>query len=145
MFYMKTVLRITFVITIMMLGFTTINAQGEFFKLEGMGGYSYMNLNRGFDPDEFDDDFDDFPTNRVNAHGFNGSVTYNFTRYLGAKFDVTLHSHGEDFESLFINPLRTSPEGIAVPGTFKTSQTVNQFMGGIQIKDNSKEGSRFRP
>ncbi|MEO8573617.1 MAG: outer membrane beta-barrel protein [Pyrinomonadaceae bacterium] len=144
---MKRLLNITFIVAITVLGFATVNAQSEFFKLEGMGGYSYMNLNRGVDPDEFNDDFSDFPANRVNAHGFNGSVTYNFTRFIGAKFDVTLHTHGEDFQSLFVNPLRTSPEGgtPSVNGTFKTSQSVYQYMGGIQIKDNEKEGSRFRP
>src|SRR5215204_427822 len=131
MFYMNRVLNITFVLTIMMLGFATVNAQSEFFKLEGMGGYSYMNLNRGVDPDEFDDDFSDFPANRVNAHGFNGSITYNFSRFIGAKFDLTLHTHGEDFVSdLFVvDPLR--PEGGVTSATFKTSQNVYQYMGGI--------------
>src|SRR5829696_8144211 len=112
---MKAIITSTLVLAVLMLTVSTANAQSDYYKFEAFGGYSYMNLNRGVDPDEFNDDFSDFPANRVNAHGFNGSVNYNFTRYIGSKFDVTLHSHGEDFESLFINPLRTSPEGIAVP------------------------------
>src|SRR5580765_2788947 len=109
---------------------TSIYAQSERYKWEGFAGYSYMNLNRGFDPDEFNDNFSDFPTNRVNAHGFNGSITYNWSRYLGAKFDLTLHTHGEDFQSVLrINP---PPPTSPPPGTFKTSQSVYQFMGGIQ-------------
>ena len=117
-------------------------AQSERYKFEGFGGYSYMNLNRGVDPDEFDDDFSDTPANRVNAHGFNGSVTYNWSRFLGVKFDLTLHSFGEDFTSvLSVNPLGGTPG----PGTFKTSQNVYQYMGGVQIKDNSKDGPKFKP
>src|SRR4051812_44541447 len=127
---------------VMMFALSSAYAQSDRYKWEGFGGYSYMNLNRGFDPDEFNDDFSDFPTNRVNAHGFNGSITYNWSRFLGAKFDLTLHTHGEDFTSVFIvNPLLPAPPS----GTFKTSQSVYQFMGGVQVKDNKKEGARFKP
>ena len=127
-------------LTISMVAFSSVHAQDEINRWEFFGGYSYMNLNRGFDPDEFDNSFSDFPSNRVNAHGFNGSITYNFRRFIGAKFDLTLHSHGEDFNSNFI----TVNPPLVTPGTFKTSQNVYQFMGGIQIKDN-KSGSRFKP
>src|SRR5215218_1555151 len=118
-------------------------AQSDYYKFEGMAGYSYMNLNRGIDPGEIDDNFSDTPFNRVHAHGFNGSVDYNFTRYIGAKFDLTLHTHGEDFTStLSVNP--PLPGGNTA-GTFKTSQNIYHYMGGIQIKDNNKEGSKLRP
>jgi opacity protein-like surface antigen len=127
---------------VVMFALSSAYSQSDRYKWEGYGGYSYMNLNRGFDPDEFNDNFSDFPTNRVNAHGFNGSVTYNWSRFLGAKFDVTLHTHGEDFTSVFVvNPLLPAPPS----GTFKTSQSVYQFMGGVQVKDNKKEGARFKP
>ena len=140
---MNTLFRSMFTLAVLMFAFTSIQAQDEIYRLEGFGGYSYMNLNRGFDPDEFDDDFSDTRFNRVNAHGFNGSITYNFTRYLGAKFDLTLHSHGEDFDSvLSVNPF---PPGQPGPGTFKTSQNVYQYMGGIQVKDNRKDGPTFKP
>jgi hypothetical protein len=137
---MKAMITGTFVLAVLMFGISTVNAQTERNKFELFGGYSYMNLNRGFDADEFDDDFSDFPANRVNAHGFNGSVTYNVTRYVGIKGDLTLHSYGEDFNSILIvnPPVNTSQ-------TFKTSQNIYQYMGGLQIKDNAKEGSKFRP
>jgi hypothetical protein len=127
----------------LMVGFSAIHAQSDIYKWEGFGGYAYMNLNRGIDPDEVNDEFSDFPTNRVNAHGFNGSFTYNFTRYIGAKFDVTLHSHGEDFTSgLQIS----APPAPPIPAaTLKTSQNVYQYMGGIQIKDNKKDSQKFKP
>lgn len=142
---MKILFKGALTVAVLLLGMTAVLAQSDIYKFEGYGGYSYMNLNRGIDADEFDDSLGDTPANRVNAHGFNGSFTYNFHRFVGAKFDLTLHSHGEDFSGvLHVNPVR--PEGtIGTPATFKTSQNVYQYMGGIQIKDNKKEGAKFRP
>lgn len=112
-------------------------AQDDVYRLEGFGGYSYMNLDRAVELDQFSNG----NFNRVHSHGFNGSVTYNFSRYWGAKFDLTLHTHGEDFQSnLVVNPLAT-----VTNGTFKTSQSDYQYMGGVQIKDNKREGPRFKP
>lgn len=128
-------------IAVLLFGVAAVAAQDERVKWEGYAGYSYMNLNRGIDADEFDDDLGDTPANRVNAHGFNGSLTYNFHRYVGAKFDLTLHSHGEDFTG-FLEPTPTL--GVGTPITFKTSQNVYQYLGGIQIKDNNR-GPKFRP
>src|SRR5215203_5198612 len=71
---------------------------GEINKVEGFVGYSYLQLHRGLDAGEFDEDFGDSPANRVGAHGFNASAVYNFTKYLGAKFDFTYHKHRQDFE-----------------------------------------------
>ena len=142
---MKNLFKGALIVTVVMFGMTAVFAQSEIIKWEGQAGYSYMNLNRGIDADEFDDDLGDTPANRVNAHGFNGSITYNFHRFVGAKFDLTLHSHGEDFDGVaVVNPLR--PTGIiGPPAVFKTSQNVYQYMGGIQIKDNQKDGPKFRP
>ena len=107
----------------------TVSAQDEVNRFEVFAGYAYMNLNRGIDPDEFDDDLSDFPANRVNAHGFNASATYNFNRFIGAKFDMTFHGHSQDFDQI----------------PFKLEQKVNQYMGGIQIKDNRSDGPKFKP
>jgi opacity protein-like surface antigen len=54
-----------------------------------------------------------------------------------------LHTYGADFTStLTVNP---PPPGGNGAGTFKSSQNVYQFMGGIQIKDNDRDGSKVRP
>ncbi|HEY0458782.1 MAG TPA: outer membrane beta-barrel protein, partial [Pyrinomonadaceae bacterium] len=112
-----------------------VSAQDDYYKIEGFGGYAYMNLDRGLDLD----DFSEFGKNRVNSHGFNGSVTYNFTRKWGAKFDISLHTFGEDFTSnVAVNPP-------IIGGSFKSSQSDYQYMGGIQYKNNSKEAPRFKP
>ena len=134
---MKKLFKGALTVAVVMFGMTAVFAQGEITKWEGYGGYSYMNLNRGIDADEFNSELGDTPANRVNAHGFNGSITYNFHRFVGAKFDLTLHSHGEDFAGHII--------GGTTPAVFKSSQNVYQYMGGIQIKDNQKEGPKFRP
>jgi len=140
---MKIILKIALAMAVTMFAFASAKAQSDYHKFEVMGGYSYLNLNRGIDPDEINDNFSDTPFNRVNAHGFNGSINYNFRRYWGVKFDVTLHTHGEDFTSvLTVNP--PLPGGNTA-GTFKTSQNVYQYMGGIQFKDNSVDGSKVRP
>src|SRR3982751_2173649 len=103
---MKLALNFAVTLILTVLAVSSAFAQDDYYKLEGMGGYSYMNLNRGIDPGEIDDNFSDTPFNRVHAHGFNGSIDYNFTRFIGAKFDLTLHTHGEDFTStLFVNPV----------------------------------------
>jgi len=121
-----------FLFSIMALTATSALAQDERYKFEFYGGYSYMNLNRGFDPDEFDDDFEDFAANRVNAHGIELGVNYNWSRYLGAKFVYTRHAHSQDIVE-------------SGPGQFKLEQKVGQFMGGIQIKDNRKDGAKLKP
>jgi opacity protein-like surface antigen len=125
-----------FALAALTLAVSLTSAQDDVYRVEGFGGYSYMNLDRAVELDQFSNG----NFNRVNSHGFNGSVTYNFSRYWGAKFDLTLHTHGEDFQStLTVNPLTTTT------GTFKTSQSDYQYMGGVQIKDNSKDGPRFKP
>jgi opacity protein-like surface antigen len=133
---MNTFFKFMVVAIILIFASSVIRAQDEYYKFEGFGGYSYMNLDRGVELDEFSE----FGQNRVNSHGFNGSVTFNFRRYWGAKFDVSLHSHGEDFPSVLqINP------GPPSQGIFKVSQNDYQYMGGVQFKDNSKDGPKFKP
>ena len=123
----KTILG-AFLFILMALTATSALAQDERYKFEFYGGYSYMNLNRGFDADEFNDDFSDFAGNRVNAHGIELGVNYNWSRYLGAKFIYSRHAHSQDLTD-----------------GFKLEQKVGQFMGGIQIKDNKKDGGRLKP
>lgn len=52
---------------------------------------------------------------------------------------MSFHGQSQDFNSdPVINP---APQNFP----YKLEQKVNQYMGGIQIKDNKKEGSKFRP
>ena len=131
---MTSAFRIMFALAALTLAVSFTYAQDDVYRLEGFGGYSYMNLDRAVELDQFSNG----NFNRVNSHGFNGSITYNFHRYVGAKFDLTLHTHGEDFQS----NINVVPP---VSGTFKTSQSDYQYMGGVQFKDNRRDGPRFKP
>jgi hypothetical protein len=117
-----------FLFVLMAMTATSALAQDERYKFEFYGGYSYMNLNRGFDADEFNDEFGDFPGNRVNAHGIELGVNYNCRRFW-VQSSCT----------------RAMPQsGLSADG-FKLEQKVGQFMGGIQIKDNKKDGPKLKP
>ena len=138
---MRRVYRLLLAVTAIMIVFSAVHAQDDY-KWEGFVGYSYMNLNRGIDPNDVNSEITNFPGNRVNAHGFNASITYNFHRYIGAKFDFTTASHGEDFSS----PLQISaPPAPPIAATLKGSQDIQEYLFGIQIKDNKKESQHFKP
>ena len=68
---------------------------------------------------------------KENLRGLNLELTRNVSRYVGVKFDYSLHMREDNFS----RPLGS--------GTIDT--TVQNFLGGIQIKDNSKDGARFKP
>ena len=139
---MRAIYRLILATTAIMFAFSAIHAQKDDYTWEGFVGYSYQNLNRGIDPNDVNSEITNFPGNRVNAHGFNGSIVYNFHRYIGAKFDLTLTTHGEDFAS----PLQISaPPAPPIAATLKTSQDVQQYLFGIQIKDNKRESQHFKP
>ncbi len=82
------------------------SAQDDRTKFEFFGGYSYLRA-------------DDGAGDHVNANGFNASLTGNFHRYVGAKFDFSTHS--------------------------KDDTRLNQFLGGLQFKDNKMNDRRVKP
>ncbi|MDQ3920087.1 MAG: hypothetical protein M3348_16600 [Acidobacteriota bacterium] len=71
---------------------------------------------------------------RRNFNGFDASVTYNFTRYLGVKGDVTGHFRTERFVDAF-------PPATQVTDT---RERLYNFLAGVQVKDNSR-AARFKP
>lgn len=137
-------------------------AQGssDYHKLEVYGGYSFgrfksnTDTNSFVDPsgqkttftdlcsketgDEIGPNFQNYFCKRRSFHGFDTSVTYNLTRYFGLKFDVTGHFKNEQFVDVFPTP------GGNVTFTINTRERVYNFLGGVQLKDNSKE-KRFKP
>jgi Outer membrane protein beta-barrel domain len=71
---------------------------------------------------------------RRNFNGFDASVTYNFTRYLGIKGNVTGHFRTERFIDAF-------PPATQVTDT---RERLYNFLAGVQVKDNSR-AARFKP
>ena len=99
----------------------------EINRVEFFGGFSHNRVDVGLDSDDFDEEFG----NRLGANGVNLSVTGNFSKYVGAKFDYAHHRKTDNFDF----------EGFDIEEKY-TSDTI---MGGIQIKNNSKDGPRFKP
>ncbi len=136
-------------------------AQDDYHKVEVYGGYSYGSIDR-IAGSEFTSTFEGTSTiapggKRRGYNGFEASVTYNFSRYVGAKFDVSGHYRGapcpspETFDCSFtripsfvvVNP-GAGGTFIVEPVRFNPRQTSYNFLGGVQIKDNSKD-KRIKP
>ncbi len=100
----------------------------DYHKVEVYGGYSHNRVDTGIDDN--DPELSDIVNEREGFNGFNASITGNFTRYVGLKGDFSGH-----FKS------KTFPIGAA---SVDIDSTVYNFLGGVQIKDNSKE-TRFKP
>jgi opacity protein-like surface antigen len=111
-------------------------AQDEYRKWEFFGGYSYMN-------------FDNAAGNTNNAavnevfgekeslQGFDLSITRNVHRYVGVKFDYSLHLREDNFS------ISAAPGRDAAAGTIDT--TVQNYLFGVQFQNNLKDGPRLRP
>ena len=115
----------------------TASAQ-DFSTVEVFGGFSHNRVDTGLadadlddDPGFDDDDFDDIFDQREGFNGFNVSVTGNFSRYVGAKFDVSGHYRSDD---IFVGPFAD-----------RVDSSLYNFLGGVQIKDNSTSNGRLRP
>ena len=102
----------------------------EYKKWEFFGGYSALNFdNLGGDTD--DEDFNAVLGEKNTLRGFNLALTRNVHKYVGIKFDYSLHLREDEF---------SRPAG---SGTVDT--TVQNYLGGIQIKNNETDGPRFKP
>lgn len=123
---MKVFFNCAVALAIVVLAGLTVTAQEERTKIEVFAGYSYMSIDTGLG----DDDFDVFD-NRVGSHGFGFSVTGNVHRYVGIKGEFSTHSKSDVVEDSVFDE------------AFKLR--THQFLGGVQFKDNKKEGSRFKP
>jgi opacity protein-like surface antigen len=167
---------------------STVFTQETYHKIEVSGSYSIM-LAKGIvgDGDIFTDDLNDplpspnvitaipnnttlFPAtplsfsgnrHRAKLHGFNGSITYNFSKYVGAKVEVSGNFRSNDVQTgtvalvvpclLPLGPCTAvtlqSPQIANTwraliaysPRTSETNQKHYNYLGGIQIKNNSTE------
>jgi opacity protein-like surface antigen len=74
-------------------------------------------------------------------NGVNVSGVYNFSKYVGVKGDFSIHRKNlTDTVGSFV--VGTGP--IPPPVTIKVGASVQNYLGGIQIKNNSAEG-RVKP
>jgi opacity protein-like surface antigen len=102
----------------------------EYNKIEFFGGYSYTHFDN-LTGDTGNAAIDDVLGGRSSLQGFNLALNYNFHKYFGAKVDYSLHLREDNF---------SRPQG---SGTIDTS--LQNFLGGVQLKNNLKDGPRFKP
>ena len=105
-------------------------SSGEYKKWEFFGGYSALNFdNLGGDTDN--PNVNDLLGEKNTLRGLELAINYNFHKYFGVKFDYSLHLREDNFT-------RTAGSGTV-------DSTVQNFLGGIQLKNNSADGPRFKP
>jgi hypothetical protein len=73
---------------------------------------------------------------RRDFNGFDASITYNVSKYIGITGDITGHFKTEAFVDKFTPP--------GVTQTLSNQERLYNFLGGVQIKNNSKT-ARFKP
>ncbi|MEK6279556.1 MAG: outer membrane beta-barrel protein [Acidobacteriota bacterium] len=100
----------------------------DYSKVEVYGGYSHNRVDTGID--DSDPELSDIVNEREGFNGFNASVTGNITRYVGLKFDVAGHFKKKSF-------------GFG-GSSLDLDSSVFNVLGGVQFKDNAKEGN-FKP
>ena len=105
-------------------------AQDDYKRFEFFGGFSHNRIDTGIGDD--DPDLGDIINEREGFNGFNTSVTGNLSRYVGLKFDFSGHFKSRTF------PVSTVTNAIDV------DSRVFNFLGGVQLKDNSTEKT-FKP
>ena len=114
----------------LLLIFTNAAVAQDYKKWEFFGGYSALTFdNLGDDTDN--PAVNDLLSEKNTLRGFELAITRNFHKYVGAKFDYSLHLREDNFTRTLGN------------GTVDT--TVQNFLGGIQIKNNMEDGPRFKP
>lgn len=118
------------ILTIILACASIAAAQSDYKKFEFFGGYSHNRIDTGIGDD--DPDLGDVIDEREGFNGFNASITGNVTRYVGLKFDVSGH-----YKSRTI-PLANVTNAIDI------NSRIHNFLGGVQIKDNSSE-TTFKP
>jgi opacity protein-like surface antigen len=101
-------------------------AQTDYNKVEFYGGFSHNRVDTGISNN--DPEFDDIIDEREGFNGFNTSITGNVSRYVGIKGDYAFHRKTFDVTT-----------GIAGVPTFGVRSDLHNLLGGVQIKDNSKE------
>ena len=80
--------------------------------------------------------FQSFFCTRRNFNGFDASATFNLTKYIGIKGNVTGHFRSQSYVDRF------NPPGVTQ--LIDNQERLYHFLGGIQIKNNSKS-ARFKP
>jgi opacity protein-like surface antigen len=96
----------------------------DYNKVEVSAGYSQARVDTGVEDPDLEDDVADFLSDRRGFHGFDASIAGNLTRYFGLKGNISGHFKSDSFT-----------DGL---DTINTRERMWNFLGGVQLKDNSK-------
>lgn len=108
----------------------TLAQSDDYKKWEFFGGYSGMQFDN-LGGDTGNEVVDEVLGERNTLRGFELSLTRNFHKYVGVKFDYSLHLREDSFDRF--------------NGSGTVDSTIQNYLGGIQIKNNEKDGPRFKP
>ena len=122
--------RLVTLVTLILVSTITALAQDDYKRFEFFGGYSALRLDN-LAGDTGSPQVDEVLGEKQTLRGFNLAGVYNFHKYVGAKFDYSLHLREDNF---------TRPLG---SGTIDT--TLQNILGGIQVKNNMEDGPTFKP
>ena len=122
--------RLVTLATLILVTTVTALAQDDYKRFEFFGGYSALRLDN-LAGDTGSPQVDEVLGEKQTLRGFNLAGVYNFHKYVGAKFDYSLHLREDNF---------TRPLG---SGTIDT--TLQNILGGIQVKNNMEDGPTFKP
>jgi hypothetical protein len=117
------------------LAWTESNVNSASFTSSG-GTQTFTNLCSAATGAEIGPNSQKFFCTRRKFNGFDGSITYNVSRYIGIKGDLTGHFKSEAFVDKFTPP--------GVTQTLANQERLYNFLGGVQIKNNSKT-ARVKP
>jgi opacity protein-like surface antigen len=122
--------RLVTLATLILISTTTALAQDDYKKYEFFAGYSALFVDN-LAGDTSNAAVNDVLGEKQTLRGFNVAAGWNFHKYVGAKFDYSLHLREDNFS----RPLAS--------GTVDT--TLQNILGGIQVKNNAEDGPRFKP
>jgi len=110
----------------------TFGQSSDYKKGEVYVGYSNGQIDTGVDSGS---SINAFFRDRVNFNGVEAAGVYNLSRYIGIKGDFSAHFNREDFNQVF---------GGTTTITVRNDNSLYNYLGGVQVKDNSDSG-RWKP
>lgn len=110
----------------------------DYHKFEAFGGYSNNQVDAGDGGAANEEEFGIVSNDRESFNGFEVSGVGNISRYVGIKGDFSGNYKNYEFDVPRFGTVNARDQ-------LKIKASVYNFLGGIQVKDNLKQGSRFRP